>query len=241
MKDALDTSEKIKGAGGRVWGTISLLVPASLTAAIATNDWFTPRERVLYPAAVFSAWIGALMLEAAFKKHREQDERIKAFEDAGTVKLAIERVFYQNDISKGYLCRVTVRNISKTTPADNVHVRMLGEVVPGVFFDGYSPFKEPDLLPASDSRSINPDTPSDWIFPESFNQLARHLTQYIDVARINYGAKTGKRTQTFSIEASSKTSPRAIAQFEIAQDQYGELDFKRLSANSGKTEAPATN
>lgn len=240
LKDALATSDKIKGIGGKVLAAVTVLFPASVTAAIGFNSWFTARERVLYPVLAFLLWLLLLMLSTAFDKHQEQQKQMKELEDAKSVKLAIERVFYQHDISKGYLCRVTVRNTSKTTVADNVHVRMSGEVVPGAFVEGYSPFNEPDLLPASGSRSINPDTPSDWIFPESFNQLASHLTQYIDVVRINYGAKTEERTQIFSIEASAASSPPAVAQFEIARDERGVLAFKRHLAASSKTQPPAT-
>lgn len=244
MKDALDTSEKIKGAGSRVWGAVSLLFPASVTAVIAPNSWFTARERVLYPAAAFSAWVGVLMLEVAFKKHEAQEERIKSLEYAKSIKLEIVRVTYQKDGRGDYQCRVMVLNSSTSDVVSNVHVRVSGQVIPNLYNEGYSPFNEPDLSPASGSRSINPGTQSDWLFPSSFNSLVGYLTGRINVVRVNYPesseAKTKQPDQTFSVEVSAASSPAAIAEFEITRDEKGGLGFKRLPDNPKKTNTPAT-
>ena len=237
MKDALANSEKIGGASSKLLPTLSLIVPPGIATAIGINADFTLPEWLWYPAGAFLGWLSFLMLLAAFNKHQEQQARIKNLEEAGAIKMTIDAISYQHDISKGRSCRVTVRNISTTTVAENVHVRISGEVVPGVFFEGYSPFNEPDLLPASGSRSINPGSASDWLFPDSFNQLADCLTDRIQVAHTLYN--TPELLQTFSIQASGASSPPVVVRFDVGRDGAGKLLFNRLSSDFDKTD-PAT-
>lgn len=170
--------------------------------------------------------------------HDRSQKAIKAPKNTQVVKLAIERVYYQRDVSKGYLCRVAVRNTSEDV-AENVHVRINGEVLGNVYAEGYSPFNEPDLHPASGSRSINPGSIADWIFPDSFNWLLDYLDSTPNVLKVNYGIETKEPNQTFAIEVSAKSSPPIVAQFEILKDpKTGKPIIRKMLSNAVIAEAP---
>src|ERR1700733_14341947 len=143
----------------------------------------------------------------------------KVQKNTQAVTLAIERVLFQRDFAKHcYLCRVIFANTGETEVAENVHVRINGEVIPNVYREGYSPFNEPDLPPLSGSRLINPNSMSDWNFPESFGSLVEHYAHSINVLKSNYGITTKDRPQTFTIEASAKNSSPVMVAFEILKD-----------------------
>jgi len=240
VKEAQTASKNIGDGAGKIVKIITVLAPGAVTWGAGQYANLRPSKSILYSAAVTGAWIGLLMMEAAYKKHKAQEDKIKELEDATDVKLKIERIAYQHDISKGDLCRVTVRNISKSKIAENVHVRMCGDVIPGAFVEGYSPFNEPDLVPSSGSRSINPNAESDWLFSDPFNQLVSHICNSINVVEVLELGKLVRKSyappnQIFSIEASAAFSPPITVHFEIARGANGKVDFKKCTPTQVKT------
>ena len=214
MKDAKATSEGIAGLFKKAL-TISIsLTPAVIVTAIGLKWDFTLGQWLWYPGCATLLWIFFLMHISAFKKHKEQEKRIKELVDEKTVKLSIERVGCQRDIQTGYICRVTVRNLSKAI-LTNVHVRVSGEVEPGLFIDGHSPFNVPDLTPASGSRELNPNSESDWLFSEIFNQMVDQINGRVNVVSKLYGVK--KADQTFIVSASASNSPPVTDRFRIIE------------------------
>lgn len=212
MKEAFTASEAVSGATTKVFKVAFLLIPAGAITTLGLKKDFSLADWIYIPASAIMLWVLFLMIVAAFKKHKGQEEKIKALEDEKSVKLRIEKITCQYNGPGEHQCRVTIRNLSASQPATNVHVRMSGTVVPNVFIEGHSPFNEPDLTPAG-SRDINPDSESDWLFSESFNHLIRFIHTNINLPKALFG--TPEREQVFTISASAANSPPAKEQFQV--------------------------
>lgn len=235
VKEARTTSKSIGEFAGTVFSIIKAIAPGAVAWVVGKCAHFQVTGSILFPAGVTAAWLLLLMLEAAYKKHKAQEEKAKAQEDEMAVKLEIDRITYQRDSLQNLnLCRVTIRNTSTSRTAENVHVRMYGEVPLNIFRDGYSPFNEPDLIPVS-SKSINPNSEADWEFSKSFNQLVRHVTGGIDVVRTLYRTKQKERGQLFSLEASASSCAPKKEWFEVTRDERGKVVFHKRQSSQPNT------
>jgi hypothetical protein len=203
---------------------------AVIAPMIALGTGFSERHGVL--EMILVSVVGAIitiageflirLIRAIPRIHKEQLEEIEKFrtqiENIQTPKISIESISCRKSVEGSCSCRVTIRNLSKMNKAENICVRMSGKDVYKIFYEGYDPFHESDLVPATGNRDINPDSTTDFIFPDEFNQLVWHLSSQTRVLFMGPNAKEKndeQRKQTFKLTASSSGSVAVQAEFVI--------------------------
>ena len=169
--------------------------------------------------AVLTVEVIFKLLRAPAKINRQQQEAITKLNEASAVKLFIERVTCQRPIDGDYDCRVTIRNLSENTVADNVSVRLSGRDITGLYREGYNPFHECDLLPCAGTNRINPGASADFVFPPLFNQLITVLGHRIYCRTIKLPP------QTFKLTISSSSCPSFPEEFVMVENDKSQMSI----------------
>jgi hypothetical protein len=224
IKYGREILNEIAATSGKVGGWLSavasilkwliLLTPVGVAAAIGEKAKWSLEDWIKKPSEGLLFWFCFLALMAAFNKHKKQQTIIEAYDNAKIPKLEILDVVYHRPASGDDACSVSIKNLSKTTKAENVHVIISGKLIQGVLKEGFNPFFEPDCIPTSGVRTINADSPAHFKFPEKFMTLLNGIEALMTMG--NYG-KHGK--QVFTVTASSADSAATSAVFSIERDQ----------------------
>jgi hypothetical protein len=163
-------------------------------------------------------WLCELICKAVFIAPATNNKKLQSLKDASTVKLSIEGVKCQLVLNERSICSVTIRNLSNTSIADNVSVRIDGKVAEEIgYATGFDPFHASDLAPSAGHRSINPAGMADFVFPDSVNEMVYLLT-------IPGGRKL-RKAQTFKLTVSSSTSPAFREEFVIVEKDYNQISI----------------
>ncbi len=199
---------------------------ALMTAVLTAYEKLKPMTEAFKIFCIAAAlyvifWMIEMCWKAVFvvpaQIHREQKESIEQSAAAAAIKLSIEGVRCQWEFSKCTCC-ATVRNLSKTSSADNVSVRVDGKLTAQVgYAPGFNPFHISDLTPHSGLRSINPDSAADFIFPDAVSELVFVLGFQTP--------QSGKKRepQIIVLTASSSTSPTVREEFLIVEKDWQQV------------------
>lgn len=223
LNDALASSEKIGGIWKKLAAFALFIIPAAAFTKFGFLHQFQKEDWLVHGGESFLLWVFVLMFVAAFKKNKKQEAKIAKLLAARKPILAIEGITGRRSVERDFACRITIRNLSNSIKAENVCVRVSGNDDLKIFFHGYNPFHERDLIPATGTNDINPNATKDFLFSKDFNTLVNMIEHR------RYARKASEQNeQTFVIELSCANAQSLVETFVIGEgDEPGFVIFEK--------------